>query len=248
MMSKLYVFGCSYATGEELLAHELSINDYRLATSNDPRKFFKKLETENLQEEYNTIKEKQKLIAWPQLLADKLNLQCCNYAESGNSLDKIVYQVFENNYKFTNNDIVIVSLTKATRNAIFDKNVESFQLPSLLWPYKGLLGVKDTGDIKPVINEQTDKALIDWFSDDRISWDFVKNLQVLEYYNINIVPAMNNNIISSMPVILDLYEKSKSKFLTDKGLDFFCGERLAWGHPDKDAHINYAEHLYEILR
>jgi hypothetical protein len=59
---------------------------------------------------------------------------------------------------------------------------------------------------------------------------------------------MNNNIISSMPVILDLYEKSKSKFLTDKGLDFFCGERLAWGHPDKDAHINYAEHLYEILR
>jgi len=248
MNSKLYVFGCSYATGEELLCHELPIDDYRIKFANDPRKFFYKLETLTLQDKYEEIKIRQKQLSWPNLLADKLGVECINLSESGNSLDKIVYQVLENNYKFNKRDMIIVSLTKPTRNAVFDSTVESFQLPSLMWPVKTLMGVKDTGDVKPVIDKDTDKALLKWFTNDRVAWDFVKNIQVLEKLDVCIVPAMKDTFTTSMLTLQRLFNSSKEKFLTQSTLDDFCQQRHAWGHPDKEAHEKYAEHIYGLLR
>lgn len=249
MKHRLFVFGCSYATGEELMLHQLGdIDNYRISTSKDPRKFFKKLEEENLQDKYEKIKQDQKRIAWPQLLADKLNYDCINLAESGNSLDKMVFQFFKEQENISNDDLVIMSLTKASRNAYFNSSVESFQLPSLLWPVKSLLGVKDTGDVKPVISKETDQALLEWFTDDRIVWDFIKNLKILENTQANIVPAMSDEFKTTIPILEIMINKSKEKFITNKGLDDFCVERHAWGHPTLDAHIKYADHLYEILR
>lgn len=248
MSNNLFTFGCSYATGEELLLHELPIDDFRLKTARDPRKYFKLLEESNLESKYNQLKLKQKQLAWPKLLADKLNYNCINFAESGNSLDKILFQVLSHADEFTSNDLVIVSLTKANRNAVFNKTVESFQLPSLMWPVKTLIGVKDTGDTKPVIDKRTDKALLNWFTDDRVAWDFVKNLQILTTLNVHIVPSMKNNIDISISTIEKLYETIQKSYLTQNSLDDFCDNWLAWGHPDHKAHVKYAEHLYELLR
>lgn len=255
MSNKLFVFGCSYATGEELLMHRLGeLDAYRISTADDPRKFFKRLELENRQDEYEEIKLLQKEIAWPKQLSDKLNLNCVNLAESGNSFDKMLYQIYEQVYhgNISKEDTIIVSLTKTTRNAVFDNKVESFQLPSLYWPVKSLIGVKDTGDMKPVIDEKTDIALLQWFTDDRILWDYVKNLQAVralkENFNLHIVPAMKNNIKTNIPLIEKLYQDCANDFLTDKGLDDFSNDRLAWGHPDQVAHDKYAEYLYDILR
>lgn len=249
MKNRLFVFGCSYAVGDELLLHELGeADEFRLATADDPRKFFKFLESRNLQDEYNKIKEKQKALAWPQLLANKLKYECINLAESGNSLDKILFQLFNNQYQIKDTDIAIVSLTKPTRNAIFDNSVESFQLPSLYWPVQSLIGVKDTGDMKPVISKETDQALLHWFTNNRVAWDFVKNLKVLETTGVYIIPTITVEIETTMPIIKEMYNSSKQKFLTDKSLDDFCTVYHGWGHPDATAHQKYAEHLYEILR
>lgn len=254
MNKKLFVFGCSYATGEELLMHQLKdIDQYRFETRQDPRKFFKKLSIENLEQTYEQIKEDQKKIAWPQLLADRLGYDCVNLAESGNSLDKMLFQLYEQIYQgnIDQEDIVIVSLTKATRNAVFDTTVESFQLPSLYWPVKTLLGVKDTGDMKPVISEETDKALITWFTDDRVLWDYIKNLQAIknisQFFNLHIVPAMKNDIKSNIPLLQKIYEDCSKGFLTHTGLDDCSEGRLAWGHPDAVAHEVYSKVLYKEL-
>lgn len=254
-MNNLFVYGCSYATGEELLAHELgSLDDYRIATADDPRKFFKRLEKEHAVEQYEEIKRRQYKLAWPQILADKLGLECLNRAESGNSLDKMLYQLYEDIYQenISEADTVVISLTKATRNAVFNKTVESFQLPSLYWPVKTLMGVKDTGDMSPVINEDTDKALLEWFTDDRVAWDFIKNLQAIknisQFFNVKIIPCMHNNIVTSIPLLTHIYHDCNKGFITDKGLDDFAESNHAWGHPTQSAHTRYAEHLYEILR
>ena len=249
-IKRIVVFGCSYATGEELLLHELvELDNYRISTAADPRKFFKRLEKLKLQGAYEKIKQRQKLMAWPKLLADKLGYECVNLAESGNSLDKMLFQIYHELYNgnISDNDIIIVSVTKATRNAVFNKTVESFQLPSLYWGINSIMGVTDSGDTKPVINKKTDQALLEWFSDDRICWDFVKNLQVLQNMNnLYVVPAMSNELKTSMPVLIKMYEDCN--FLTKKGLDDFTTVQMPWGHPGADAHVKYAEHLYEILR
>lgn len=255
MSNRLFVFGCSYATGEELLLDRLGeLDDYRISTSNDPRKFFKRLEKEKRLDEYESIKQLQKQIAWPQLLADKLRLECINLAESGNSLDKMLFQLYSEIYNnnITPSDTIIISLTKSTRNAKFDSTVESFQLPSLYWPIDSLLGVKDSGDFVPVFNKDTDKALVQWFTDDRIMWDYVKNLQAIkniaQFFNLHIVPTMKNDVESNIDLINTIYNDCKKGFITDKGLDDFSEGRLAWGHPDEIAHIKFAEHLHELLR
>jgi hypothetical protein len=249
-INKLFVFGCSYATGEELLLHELGeLDNYRITTATDPRKFFKRLEKLKLQDQYVEIKKRQKDIAWPKILADKLGYNCVNLAESGNSLDKMLFQIYQELHKcaISENDLIIVSITKSTRNAIFDKTVESFQLPSLYWPVKSIMGTTDSGDIKPVINKKADQALLEWFTDDRVCWDFVKNLQVLQTIkNLHMIPAMSNELKTSMPVLIKIYESCN--FLTTKSLDDFTNHRMAWGHPDAAAHIKYSDHLYEILR
>lgn len=250
---KLFVFGCSYATGEELLAHKLiELDDYRVSTAKDPRKFFKKLEQHNLTDKWEEIKKEQKLIAWPQLLADKLALECINLAESGNSLDKMLYQLYNEIYNgnVSKNDIILFSLTKATRNATFNKTVDSFQLPSLHWPVKTLLGVTDSGDTTSVINKNADRALLDWFTDERVLWDYIKNLKALESISFNLytIPSMKNNFNTTNDLLERIYDDCSQNFITQKSLDDFGTERLAWGHPGKTAHQLYAEHLYEILR
>jgi len=250
MNNKIFVFGCSYATGEELLMHHLGeLDSYRIQTAHNPRLFFKKLkQQQNLKNLYEKIKDDQKNIAWPNLLARKLGYECVNLAESGNSLDKILYQLFEEQEKIGKNDITIISLTKPTRNAVFDKTVNSFQLPSLHWPVKSLLGVKDNGDVEPVINPKTDKALLDWFTNDRIAWDFIKNLKLLTGTDAKIIPSMTINIDTTFKLFRNIYEECAQGFITTKSLDDFSKYRHAWGHPDADAHKKYAEHLYEILR
>lgn len=256
-INKLFVFGCSYATGEELLMHELgTVDEFRKATAKDPRKFFKKIKELNLQSKYKEIKERQKKFAWPQILADKLDYQCVNLAESGNSLDKIVYQLYKEILEdnISKDDIVIISVTKLTRNAIFKKDsVESFQLPSLYWPVENLIGATDDGDFKPVINEQTDKALLDWFTDDRVIWDFVKNIQTLKNIKnstnlkIHFVLAIKDNTTATSKTLKDIHNLTLTDFLTYHTLDDCSPGRLAWGHPTQEAHQKYAEHIYGLL-
>ena len=132
----------------------------------------------------------------------------------------MLYQIYQEIYSgnITDKDLIIVSLTKASRNAYFNGDVESFQLPSLYWPSSSLIGIKDTGDAKPVINEKTDMALLDWFTDDRIAWDFLKNLQALKnikhFFDLEIIPAMSNNLTTKLPVLSKIYEDCQKGFLT----------------------------------
>ena len=262
MTNKLFAFGCSYATGEELLMHHLDdVDQYRIKTASDPRKFFSMLDKDpNLILKYNDIKIEQKKISWPNILSNLLELECVNLAESGNSLDKIVWQIYQEYHSknIKDNDIVIVSLTKSTSNLYFSDTPESFQLPSLLWPINDrLLGVKDNGDVGYVIDKDSDKAILNWFNNDRIAWDFIKNLIILKNLQnsikLYIVPAMNDNPITNLKcynqdLFSKMYSDLKTLLLTNTGLDDFSKTYHAWGHPDKEAHKKYAEHLYEILR
>lgn len=258
MKPRLYVFGCSYCTGEELLLDEISeLHQLRLDTADDPRIFFNALEkNKDLSHQYTAIQHRQKQLAWPNLLAELMDMECVNLAESGNSMDKILYQICMT--KFAEDDTIIVGLTNPYRSMYFDDTANSFQLPNLIWPIKDrLLGVAGNGNFDHVLGKEEDKAILKWFNDDRVLWDYIKNLSMLEslqqHLNIFVVPAMSRKTfelktynVPGLTNLLDDIEKRLS--ITEKNLDDFVENRMPWGHPDSAAHKKYACFCYEILR
>ena len=93
-IKRIIVFGCSYATGEEILYHELGseIEELRKSSADDPRIFFNAVEKNNLTEQIKQIQHNQFDHAWPTKLAALLGVECVNLAESGNSMPTMIWQ------------------------------------------------------------------------------------------------------------------------------------------------------------
>jgi hypothetical protein len=253
-IKRIVVFGCSYATGEELLYHEL---DYRLIAirnaNTDPRVFFNAVESNtNYQEQYSGVIKKQYELAWPAKLAKLMNVECVNFAESGNSMQKMLWQFLNYKEQLTDTDLVIFSQTKPDRNVFFHDKPTSFQIASML----GLIGVGKNGNASTVIDSDTDRSMLKWFTDDRIIWDDLMVLMSIGYfkntYNIRIVPAMRsseyklkeyNTIVYNMCKVLQ-----SQLFLGSKTMDDFkSNDSLLWGHPTLAVHIQYADYLFKEL-
>lgn len=260
------MFGCSYATGEELLYDELDSNLLLIRNNNkDPRVFFNAVESNRAyQLQYADVIKRQYDIAWPKMLANKLNVECINFAESGNSMQKMLWQFLDYRDNITDSDLVIFSQTKPDRNMFFKDKPRAFQIASSLSSEDGLIGVADNGNAAVVMDPKTDKAILKWFTDDRIVWDELIVLMSIAYlknfYNIRIVPAVG---YSDCYLDYDFKEYNKSLFSETFGLlkedtlllgrcsmDYYKqqdGDNLLWGHPSKRIHDIYAEYLFEEL-
>lgn len=114
-MNNLYAFGCSTTRGDALD----DIWDYD------------KKHTICQTDDYYPSK-----YAWPQLLADKLNLNCFNYGISGASNKQIWYELVKTHIK--KNDTVIVQWTFIDRYYVIDHNHLSTN--NQIGPWKPLIG------------------------------------------------------------------------------------------------------------
>jgi hypothetical protein len=258
---RIVVFGCSYATGEELLYDELDSKLLAIRNNNkDPRAFFNAIESNKLyQTQYAEVIKRQYDLAWPKILANKLSVACINFAESGNSMQKMLWQFLNYKDSITNSDLIIFSQTKPDRNMFFKDKPRAFQMSSILNSQEGLIGVADNGNAAVVMDTETDKAILKWFTDDRIIWDELMILMSLGYlknfYNIRIVPAVsypsyqladyNKNVIESTYNLL----KQSNLLLGTNSMDHYKtdSDTLLWGHPSKRVQDVYAEYLFKEL-
>jgi len=258
-IKRIVAFGCSYTAGEELLYHQLGdLDEYRKSTSHNPQLFFQKLSKDPVaQETLKTIRSDQLKLAWPAKLAALLNIDYVNFAEAGNSMDKILWQVEQKKLEkfFQLGDVIFVGATNPDRNIFFkDTGPMSFQLPSLHWASEeSLIGVDSVGNIDVVISKNADKELLNWFTDDRIVWDYLKSLRSLASLGAAIVNAMSCDInlnVQSYNVELFKNIKDSIQYLQSNDMDSFAGkdDYLAWGHPNEQVHQRFAESIYEILR
>jgi len=252
-IKRIVVFGCSYATGEELLYDELAVELLATRNNTDPRDFFNAIENNVIyQEQYTSVIERQYALAWPAKLAMLMNAECVNFAESGNSMQKMLWQFLNYKEQLTQTDLVIFSQTKPDRNVFFNDKPASFQIASML----GLIGVGKNGNASTVIDCNTDKAMLKWFTDDRIIWDDLMVLMSIGYfktaYNLCVVPAMRaseyklkeyNNMFNDTLKVLQ-----NQLFLGSKTIDDFKGsDSLLWGHPTLQTHEQYANYLFKEL-
>jgi len=253
-IKRIVVFGCSYATGEELLYDELDDELIAVRSRVDPREFFNLIESSAIyQEQYTSVIERQYALAWPAKLATLMNVECVNLAESGNSMQKMLWQFLNYREHLTNADLVIFSQTKPDRNVFFNDTPASFQIASIL----GLIGVGKNGNASTVIDCDTDTAMLKWFTDDRIIWDDLMVLMSIGYfkntYNLHVVPAMRaseyklkeyNTIFNDTVKVLQ-----SQLFLGNKTMDDFKGDdSLLWGHPTLEVHEKYASYLFGELK
>jgi hypothetical protein len=258
-IKRIVAFGCSYTAGEELLYHQLGdLDEYRKSTAHDPRLFFQKLSKDSVaQETLKTIRSDQLKLAWPAKLAALLNADYVNFAEAGNSMDKILWQIEQKKLEkfFQPGDVIFVGATNPDRNVFFkDTGPMSFQLPSLHWTSEeSLIGVDSVGNVDVVISKDIDKELLHWFTDDRIVWDYLKSLKALTSLGAAIVNAMYCDIdLNVQPYNVELFKNIKDSihYLQSNGMDSFAekDDYLAWGHPNEQVHNRFAESIYEILR
>jgi hypothetical protein len=264
-INRLIVFGCSYCTGEEILYSELGpdLDQLHRSTADDPRIFFNKIDKLNLNDRLKEIQKKQMNLAWPKKLADALNIECLNLAESGNSMQKMLWQFLNQlhlgNIKET--DLILFGLTKAERGLYFRESPMSFQISTANGPeLNTILGISDSGGVSEVISKNIDIAIMHWFNDDRMIWDYLMVLNCLGFwkqkFNLFTIPAMSLNESELKKYNKKLFDsildtvKNSDLYLTDKGLDHFKksnDEYLPWGHPKEVIHSQYADHLRGIL-
>lgn len=96
-MGKLYAFGCSLVKGDALD----DIWDFKTKRTVD----------------------KPSKEAWPQILADKLNLECVNIGESGVSNKQIWHRIVSTDFQpIKDDDIVVVQWTSLDRWCIIEKD------------------------------------------------------------------------------------------------------------------------------
>lgn len=265
MIKRIVVFGCSYCTGEEILYHELGAELQHLhqTTYNDPRIFFDKIQKNNLEQHLCNIQKKQLELAWPKKLSIMLGIECINLAESGNSMQKMLWQFFDqcNQGKLLETDLVLFAQTKAERGLFFKEFPMSFQVSTANGPdLNKLLGISASGGVTQVMRDNLDSAIMHWFNDDRLVWDFVMVLNCLAYWknkiNLFVVPAMSINNANLQIYNRNLFEflmnnvTNTDLYLTQKGVDDFkTGDTdyLPWGHPKEIVHDRYAAHLTEVL-
>lgn len=265
---RLVVFGCSYANGEEILYHELGDDLAKLheSTKNDPRIFLDKVKSNiESQRKYEEIKVKQLEKAWPKKLADKLNIPCLNFSESGNSMQRMLWQLLIKikNKEIFNTDLILISQTKPERNFYFrnDRDV-SFQISSANGPIKNqILGISKDGNLENVLDESFDKSMIQWFNDERIYWDFITTLMAMKSLqtelNLFVVPTMTFPLdIRFVDYAEDFFKESYTQllnsdlFLTLKNLDNFIQNKtevLPWGHPNEIVQDRFADYLYNEI-
>lgn len=257
-INRIVAFGCSYTSGEELLYHKLGdLDEYRKRTSSDPRMFFQKISKDKTaQKILESIRTDQLKLAWPAKLAELLEVECVNFAEVGNSMDKILWQVEKKKLEqfFKPGDLILVGATNPDRNVFFkDHAPMSFQLPSLHWGIdNSLIGVDEIGNLDVVVSKDIDKNLIHWFNDDRIIWDYLKSLKVLRALNVNIVNAMSYNTnIQVKKYNTELFNSmtNEIQYLQNTSMDEFANKEdyHAWGHPTQIVHERFAESIYKVL-
>lgn len=265
MIKRIVVFGCSYCTGEEILYHELGDEfDYlHRSTADDPRIFFNKIEKNNLSNSLKSIQKKQMHLAWPKKLSDLLGVECLNLAESGNSMQKMLWQFLNlmHQGKIQKDDLVLFGQTKFERGLYFREFPMSFQVATANGPgLNKILGISDNGGVSEVMHENLDQAIMHWFNDDRLVWDFLMVLNCLSQwknkFNLFVVPAMSLNQSDLKSYNRELFDsllknfENSDLYLTKKGLDHFKqnnNEYLPWGHPKEIVHDRYAQHLKEVI-
>lgn len=224
-MNNLHAFGCSNTRGDALD----DIWDYS------------KKESRQQKDDYYPSK-----YAWPQLLADKLNLNCFNYGISGASNKQIWYELV--NAPIKKNDTVIVQWTFIDRHYVIDHNHLSPN--NQIGPWK-VIGVLDDNGKRQM--DRNDAFYKHFHTNEDVLYDFNLRISHANQYakqqGFKIFHATcDNDGVQLLPFNHAKILKTNIQHIQYETQSWANDRNGTGGHPGISAHKVYADRLYnEIL-
>ena len=225
-MNNLYAFGCSNTRGDALD----DIWDYD------------KKDTIPQDDDYYPSK-----YAWPQLLADKLNLNCFNYGISGASNKQIWYELVNAHIK--KNDTVIVQWTFIDRYYVIDYNRLSTN--NQIGPWRSDIGVLDDNGKRQ--RDRNNAFYKHFHTNEDVLYDLNLRISHADLYakqqGFKIFHATcDNNGVQLLPFNHAKILKTSIQYIQNETQSCANDRDKTGGHPGILAHKVYADRLYnEIL-
>ncbi len=173
--------------------------------------------------------------AWPQLVANKLGLECVNLSMSGSSNKLILKRIQD--FDFCKNDLVIIMWTYTNRYTIFhnDGFVEQGKEASFT-------------SIGAWVEEKMSKAYYRFLYDTYDGcYDLYTRANYAKLY-LDSLGIKNHHLLPMQADIIDSWEWNKVKFLPFTMRSFkHLGLALDNKHPGHEAQIQYAERIYSFI-
>ena len=257
LISRIVAYGCSYTAGDEFL-DTLYRADAEEIKKRDIHEWFS-LKHNFDKTLINTINEKQRNMAWPAILANRLSIAVDNRAIAGNSLASIVYQIEKDfaNGEINEKDLVVVGLTSFERNIYFSNKgpisvlmhmKENF--PHKLQKYQGPIADFNNSMFMYYFYYLCLSRLI------QLSNNHLKG-------RLFIVPCINDDNYKNFDPVLEQYFQTdilnfrdeclnSECVITDKNLYNFVesleNDMHSGGHPKQIVHERFVTHLLEVLQ
>jgi len=257
-VTRIVAYGCSYTAGDEFLDYQLNPDAEKIKREKGIEAWFK------IKESYDPLLrkkliEKQKLLAWPAILANKLQVELSNRSEGANSLPNILYQIEHDISEglISDTDLVFVGLTSIERSIYFGKQKSKAvllkmkeQFPLHLQDYQA-----------PIIEFKNAMYMFYFYY---LCWS--RLIQISEK-NLNnkllIVPCINDGGYKHFKASFEEYFKkdiarmqqeclSHPSFITDKNLYDFVNDKSTeihgCGHPTQIVHNRFVENILKVLK
>jgi len=172
--------------------------------------------------------------AWPHLLADKLDLECVNLGQGGNS-SKFVFQMIRE-FDFQETDIVVIQWPQPERHVIWQGDIEGYNTLLQIAPgyghavhyYRHYYTTFDACYNTAVYIENTHTYLK----------DKCKALYSVSYNDTEQM-IENETLQATFPILADV-----GKFFITKLGDDICAD----GHPGKTYHEEFANRMAEKIQ
>lgn len=202
MYNRLITFGCSFTYGECL--------------------------PDNNTKEIPHLNNYPSIYAWPQILANKLGIECVNKGECAVSNKQIAYNIL--NFPFSNNDLVIVLWTFHTRHCVIYPN-DILRIGP--WNYKTPIK-KDTAAAYYKYFDQEKDVIFTNYLYYNTCFNFLKNKNIKTLYLTVSNSTLHNlswNEVSFVPLFFDTLKNDYHPALDDI-------------HPGVEAHDFFANEIY----
>jgi len=124
-IKRIVAFGCSFTAGTEILDYQLNPYFVDLKNKLDAYQWWEKLKEDIEQMEFQMeLRKKELNHSWAAHLAIQLGVDFINFAEPGNSNEKMYWQIEQKleSGEITNDDLVLVGLTGAQRSMFFSSD------------------------------------------------------------------------------------------------------------------------------
>lgn len=252
MIDRLVAYGCSFTAGDELCEHEVLPDADIIKRGKDSGEFTKILWNSAERKAIDDMYARQRQIAYPGIIANKLGIKLDNRAKPGNSIEGILLNIISDitTSSINQTDLVVIGLTHVDRIVHLRGN-------DLYYVHLGHPSTWPTlKSYEQIINHYNNETLFFHYYVTLNSLikicheNFPGRFFIVKschWRNLEIPDNISDKFKKSI-TYLKTSSETGTQLILDKSLydfiDNYNAEVHGLGHPNHGVHVKFAEYLY----